>query len=69
MPQQHVKEDVLIGLPETQHKTRGDQGRLAAKEHVAPQSEVIRAIVLEDSPCVVRSQRTGCVRWFSPDPH
>ena len=31
--------------------TRGDQGHLALMERAAPQSEVIRAIVWEDSPC------------------
>ena len=31
--------------------TRGGQGRLMPRERVAPQSEVIRVLVLEDSPC------------------
>ena len=31
--------------------TRGGQGHLVLREHIAPQSEVIRAIFLEDSPC------------------
>ena len=30
---------------------RGNQGHLMLKERIAPQSEVIRAILLEDSPC------------------
>ena len=33
------------------HTTRGDQGHLMPRERVAPHSEVIRAVVLEDSPC------------------
>ena len=31
--------------------TRGDQGHLMLGERILPQSEVIRAIVLEGSPC------------------
>ena len=31
------------------HTTRGDQGHLMPRERVAPHSEVIRAIVLDDS--------------------
>ena len=33
------------------HTTRGDQGHLMLGERIAPYSEVIRAMVLEDSPC------------------
>ena len=44
--------------------TRGDQGHLMLRERVVPQSEVIRAIVLEDSPCCGVS-RTATIK---PDP-
>ena len=37
---------------------RDDQGHLMPREHVAPHSEVIRAISLEDSPCC---WVTGCM--------
>ena len=33
------------------HTIRGDQGSLMLRKRVAPHSEVIRVIVLEDSPC------------------
>ena len=39
------------GISPWAHTTRGDQGHLMLKERVAPQPEVIRAIVSEGSPC------------------
>ena len=33
------------------HTTRGDYGYLMLRERIAPQPEVIRAVLLEDSPC------------------
>ena len=33
------------------HTARGDQGHLMPRERAAPQSEVIRVMFLEDSPC------------------
>ena len=33
------------------HTTRGGQGHLMLGERIVPQSEVIRAVLLEDSPC------------------
>ena len=42
----------LEGCIELQeHTTRGAQGHLMLGEHIVPQSEVIRAILSEDSPC------------------
>ena len=33
------------------HNARGDWGHLMLRERIGPQSEVTRAIILEDSPC------------------
>ena len=41
----------------------GDWGHLMLGERVVPQSEVIRAMLLDDSPCV-----TGGVRALRLDP-
>ena len=37
--------------PPEGHRTRGESGHLIPRKRVAPHSEVIRAIVLEGSPC------------------
>ena len=43
-----------------QHNSRvRHRQRLADLEHIVPQSEVIRAIILEDSPCLLRGLREG----------
>ena len=42
------------------HTARGGQGHLVLRERTAPQSEVTRAMLLEDSPCCgVPHQRGG----------
>ena len=49
--------------------TRGVQGHLMLRERVAPQSEVIRAIVSGDSPCCrLSSHRLSCTRPDTPLP-
>ena len=40
---------------------RGDQGHLILTERIVPQSEVRRAIVLEDSPCGGGSRTCACI--------
>ena len=40
-------------------QTRGDQGHLMRRERIVPHLEVIRASVLEDSPCDTTGYRTG----------
>ena len=42
--------------------TRGDSGHLMLRERVVPQSEVTRAVFLEDSPCCGASHRPAARR-------
>ena len=54
---QHRIGDVRVALvvPGQAHTARGDQGHLMPRERIAPQSEVIGAVVLADSPyCEIR---------------
>ena len=51
MPLSGVDDHTRSTISTAGHTTRGDQGHLILRQLNMPQSELIRAIFLEDSPC------------------